>query len=200
MGKEQNDRYTGDNGGFSLVELVIAIAIIVILTGLFSGFYIKYVEKSKITKQEDSARKLYDAAELAILDFVINADDMGFNYDNVTPKYHDPVTGKTCGMITTSLVGAVASGASPSGQPEETQMVKYILETLGSGIDWSNDDPRGAQCNYSDKQVRVIIVFNEKGIYRLEYGQDKFLTTIESDMVQTQKWSSANQVKFTNPS
>ena len=41
MNKKKN------NKGFSLIELIIAIAILIILTGLLAPQFMKYIEKSK---------------------------------------------------------------------------------------------------------------------------------------------------------
>ncbi len=59
------------NAGFSLVELIIVIAIMAILIGVLAPQYIKYVEKSRVSADHDVADALLEAshAMLADLDY-----------------------------------------------------------------------------------------------------------------------------------
>jgi len=56
------------NGGFSLVELIIVIAMMAILLGVLAPQYIKYVEKSRISADDDIAQSLLDSAHVLISD------------------------------------------------------------------------------------------------------------------------------------
>lgn len=56
--------------GFSLVELIIVIAIMAILIGVLAPQYIKYVEKSRVSSDEDCAGSLYESAHVMISDEV----------------------------------------------------------------------------------------------------------------------------------
>ena len=59
-------------GGFSLIELIIAIAILVILTGLLAPNILRYVEKSRQTKDLQALDTLREEVTLAIIDGDIN--------------------------------------------------------------------------------------------------------------------------------
>lgn len=56
------------NDGFSLVELVIVIAIMAILVALLAPQYIKYVEKSKIATDEELIDNVQHVITMAVTD------------------------------------------------------------------------------------------------------------------------------------
>ena len=55
MNKKKN------NKGFSLIELIIAIAILIILTGLLAPQFMKYIEKSREAKDMQTLDSVYTA-------------------------------------------------------------------------------------------------------------------------------------------
>lgn len=57
-----------NNKGFSLVELIIVVAIMAILIGVLAPQYIKYVEKSRISADEDTMDSLTKAVQTAVTD------------------------------------------------------------------------------------------------------------------------------------
>ena len=57
-----------DNKGFSLIELIIVIAIMAVMIGLLAPQYIKYVEKSHKAKDEKMARELLELANVIASD------------------------------------------------------------------------------------------------------------------------------------
>lgn len=58
--KKKNDK------GFSLIELIIAIAILVILTGLLAPNILRYVEKSRVAKDMQTLDTVYEAVQIAL--------------------------------------------------------------------------------------------------------------------------------------
>lgn len=57
-----------NNKGFSLVELIIVIAIMAILVGVLAPQYIKYVEKSRVSADKDLLDSVYTACTTAAAD------------------------------------------------------------------------------------------------------------------------------------
>ena len=62
MNKKKN------NKGFSLIELIIAIAILIILTGLLAPQFMKYIEKSREAKDMQTLDTVYTAVQGAFAD------------------------------------------------------------------------------------------------------------------------------------
>lgn len=56
------------NDGFSLVELIIVIAIMAILVAILAPQYIKYVEKSRLAADDDFLSNIHDVVAVAITD------------------------------------------------------------------------------------------------------------------------------------
>lgn len=63
-----------DNTGFSLIELIIVVAILAVLVGIIAPQFLKYVEKSKRITDVTNARKVRDAVERIV---AIESYDVG---------------------------------------------------------------------------------------------------------------------------
>lgn len=100
-----------NNKGFSLVELIIVIAIMAILIAVLAPQYIKYVEKSRRSADLDNYQAIINAVQTAFAD----------------EDYNDSLSGVTTFTITTAK-GSSVNCANSS--------VNAVMKDLG--VDLSN--------------------------------------------------------------
>ncbi len=99
-----------DNKGFSLVELIIVIAIMAVLIGVLAPQYLKYVQRSRESADLDSINTMIHAVE------IYNADP-----DTATPATGDITGGSPVSVDPTIQAALTASGMSTLPQMKSTE-------------------------------------------------------------------------------
>lgn len=95
-----------NNKGFSLVELIIVIAIMAVLIGVLAPQYLKYVERSRSATDQDNVTAIVSAIQVYGAD--PDATLAVANGDTVTLN-------RTSGTITTDTNGAIAQALTDAG-------------------------------------------------------------------------------------
>ena len=90
------------NKGFTLVELIIVIAIIAILTVVAAPQYIKYVDKARLGKDQNEAASLQTVVEAHLVDVNSNDDTA----DDITAA---TIEFTNAGVDITSITGGTSA-------------------------------------------------------------------------------------------
>lgn len=93
-----------NNKGFTLIELIVVIAIIAVLAAILAPQYLRYVEKSRVSTDCQTAAEIMNATRTACAEETV--------YDNLDPSTNTVVWG-TDGKIT------VTTGATSTALKDE---------------------------------------------------------------------------------
>ncbi len=121
------------NKGFSLVELIIVIAIMAILVGVLAPQLIKYIEKSKVSADTQAADSVHTAILTAMMDpEVVNKP--GYNTSTV-------LTGSmsVTALSSTDVIGSAAleilgesTGAAVNSRLKSTNATDICFQVVGN--------------------------------------------------------------------
>ncbi len=163
-----------NNLGFSLVELIIVIAIMAILAGAIAPAVIKYIRKARASRATEELRTIVTAVETGLISSY--ADEYELNADKVyTDNYG---TTYKCGVLTNWMLSR-AQNKSTSDIDDTNALEYYFAQQVltelnaedGSEFDFFNftgdeDDPLGFDCAGFSAQYGcpgVIVVYGSAG-------------------------------------
>ena len=69
---KKQERKENANKGFSLVELIVVVAIMAVLIGVLAPQYLRYVEKTRLQKDNSAIAEIANAMKIAAADETVN--------------------------------------------------------------------------------------------------------------------------------
>ena len=138
--------------GFSLVELIIVIAIMAILIAVLAPQYLKYVEKTKANKDADAFGKVVQLVEYTIAD----------ENDNLTSDQIEVVWNTSAGRGATFTVTGVDSN---------------FLNSIGLAVNGNATDfslPCTSRSFKAAGSVKVTFTYNESGTVWTKVSSNPF--------------------------
>ena len=149
-----------NNKGFSLVELIIVIAIMAILVGVMAPQLIKYIEKSKVSADTQAADSIHTAVLTAMMDpEVVNESA----YNNNFKAYETATsattlsTGNTTNVIG-SAAGEILGGSFVTTQLKSTNASDISFKIVGNNkvsVWVADSDSRGSKSGGSTWNIIV---------------------------------------------
>lgn len=115
--KKKIQRYlSGEREGFSLIELIIVIAIMAILIGVIALVVLPYLSSSKVSKDHDTLNQVATAFKSAVAVTKVEAKINGVTYDNLpTQELKDKINQLLDGTVADAEKG-LASDAAKKGK------------------------------------------------------------------------------------
>ena len=124
-----------NNKGFSLVELIIVIAIMAILVGVMAPQLIKYIEKSKVSADTQAADSVHTAVLTAMMDpEIVNVSTYNSefaNYQGGQSVTALSTASGTIGSAALEILGATA-GADVTGSLKSTGASDIQFQIVGN--------------------------------------------------------------------
>lgn len=155
-----------NNKGFSLVELIVVIAIMAILAVTLAPRLTQYIDKARQANDREAVNAVYTAIKLGMLDDGIYATPLaGITASTDTPPYYEL---ELNGSTLYTVVGKVWTASDPTDL-----FLKEITDTLGSFKLQSNsagDDTEIVVTVYSQTLFKVQLDYDGDGTF--EYTVD----------------------------
>ncbi len=187
-------RSISKNAGFTLVELIIAIAIMAVLAGAIGLAVIRYIRKARASNAMEELRTIVSAVETGLVSTYAE------EYEMKTNKTYTDKDGKSysCGMLTNYMLSR-AQNKSLDGVSDDNALDYYfaekVLEELNAenGSDYKffnftgdEDEPLGMNCKTFYSQFRcpgVIVVYSKSGsvLFAQYYNSDCLVQYVSGD-------------------
>ena len=148
--KKMNDK------GFSLIELIIVIAIMAVLIGVLAPQYLKYVEKSRISKAMSNADTVANAITALLIDAAANDDT---TYQTIVDEIMNAGGGGAIGAS-----GYPVNLSNPTGTQAQIDLANAIIAQADA------DDLGGTVTFFISDNVPTFTYEMTEGKYGVDYN------------------------------
>lgn len=198
-----------DNKGLSLIELIIAIAIMAILVGVIAPQMFKYVERAKQVRVEKEASEFIRAAQIALVDVTAQgkapeSDSIKNKTESSSPYYKN---GKKYGNITNY---SVHDGFKSNAGYSNVTFGKEFFALLGIsyGAEWksgnssipiSENQPKKNPAGSLTKECIFQVFYDSVGNMVAEYSREGYFVRMENSLlVESVKIKNDKEKHFTS--
>ena len=138
-----------NNKGFSLVELIIVIAIMAILVGVMAPQLIKYIEKSKVSADT----QLADSVHTAILTAMMDPEVVNNSRYNSSAFASVNGTGTAAALTTGDVVGSAA--LEILGVSNSSDLAASLRSTKVNNGTWADTDINWSILNQNQLSIWI---------------------------------------------
>lgn len=198
-----------DNRGLSLIELIVAIAVMAILVGAIVPQMVKYVGRAKQVKIEKEASEFVRAAQIALVDVTAQgnepkSDSIKNKTESSSPYYKN---GTKYGNITNySVHDGFKTNANYSNVPFGKELFALLGITYGTGwksgksmIPISEKQPKQNPSGSVTKECIFQVFYDIDGNVVVEYSREGYFVRMENSLlVESVKIRDANEKYFTS--
>ena len=142
-----------NNKGFSLVELIVVIAIMAVLMVVLAPAMLRYVEKTRVQKDESAVSEVANAAELAMADETVYAKAGGADYVIVT-------------VADNGDIKATTNNSAAAGTTAFAELEKDVKATVGDKIDFASKAHNSQTATivlHYDSTRQAYVLYTESG-------------------------------------
>lgn len=198
-----------DNKGLSLVELIVAIAIMAILVGAIAPQMFKYVERAKQVKVEKETSEFMRAAQIALVDVTAQgkapeSDSIKNKTVSSSPYYK---SGTKYGNITNySVHDGFKSNAGYSNVTFGKELFALLGITYGAGwksgkssIPISENQPKKNPAGSLTKECIFQVFYDASGNMFVEYSREGYFVRMENTLLtESVKIKNKDEKHFTS--
>jgi type IV pilus assembly protein PilA len=192
-----------DSKGFSLVELIVVIAIMVILIALLVPNVVGYISKAQDSANLSAAKSIYNAANTCVIDYkaqhggypgASDLADLLYNDDNPTeslatvPKGTAVAIGYDTGNVWAVVVGSTSNETSTVDGDNVKNIQAYAPTASGNVYVESAEDAADGQQYITHDNVKEIvkcISITGEGKNKWTGGDDLAIDTGAPNLVPT---------------